>query len=105
MGGTELPLLSYKKIIIRQNSTYCTTMTYSAPAKRQLNGLQVQRRHPALGNETLLGHVQVEQVQSVVDGLDLAHLHKPVGDVLGCGGQHLCEQNVRKTKNKISSCN
>jgi hypothetical protein len=85
MGGTELPLLSYKKLSDAIQFPE-GTMTYSAPTKRQLNGLQVQRRHPALSNETLLCHVQVEQVQSVVDGFDLAHLHEPVGDVLGCGG-------------------
>ena len=33
---------------------------------------------PALADEALLRHVDVEEVEGVVDGLDLAHLYEPV---------------------------
>lgn len=61
---------------------------YRSSPQRQLDGLHVQRRHPALSNETLLRHVQIEQVQRVVNGLDLAHLYEPVLDVLRSSNQH-----------------
>ena len=59
-----------------------------AAPQRQLDRLGVGRRHPALGDQTLLRHVQVEPVERVVDGLDLAHLDEPGADVLGGGDQH-----------------
>jgi len=62
--------------------------TYGASAQSKLDGLKIEGGHPALGNQTLLGNVQVEQVQCVVDGFYLAHLHEPVGDVLSCRSQH-----------------
>jgi hypothetical protein len=48
----------------------------------------VKNRHPALGDQTLMRHVQVEQVQRVVNRLDLADFHEPVLEVLGSGDQH-----------------
>ncbi|CAN7977326.1 unnamed protein product, partial [Ixodes persulcatus] len=62
--------------------------THSAPAQCKLDLLEVRDCTPALCDEALLGDVQVEQVQGVVDGFDLAHLHKPVLDVLGRSHQH-----------------
>ena len=45
--------------------------------ERQLDGLDVRGRDPTLGDQTLLSHVQVEEVEGVVDGLDLADLDEP----------------------------
>ena len=56
---------------------------FSSPSERKLNGFYVDDRDPALGDQTLLCDVQVEVVQSVVDGLDLANLDEPDLDVLG----------------------
>ena len=53
-----------------------------------MNRFQIGDRNPALGNQALLRHVQVEEIQRVVDGLDLAHLDEPVLDVLGRSDQH-----------------
>lgn len=53
-----------------------------------MNGLNVQGGDPALGDQALLGDVQVEEVEGVVDGLDLADLHEPDLDVLGRSHQH-----------------
>lgn len=48
-----------------------------AAPQGQLDGLQVEPWDPALGDQTLLAGVQVEEVERVVDGLDLADLHEP----------------------------
>ena len=59
--------------------------TYRATPERQLDVLQIQDGNPALGYETLLRHVQVEQVQRMINRLYLSHLHEPVLYVLrGC---------------------
>jgi hypothetical protein len=62
-------------------------VAYSSSPEGQLNGLQVQNRHPALRNQTLLGYIQVEQVQCVVNGFNLAHFNEPVLDVLCSSNQ------------------
>lgn len=49
----------------------------------QLNSFDVGSWNPALGNQTLLSDIQVEVVESVIDGLDLANLDEPNLDVLG----------------------
>ncbi len=60
--------------------TNCVTSPYSSPPECCMNCLQVRYRNPALGNETLLRHVQVEEVERVVDGLDLPDFDEPVLD-------------------------
>ena len=58
--------------------------TDRATPESLLNAVEVCHRTPALCDETLVGDVQVEHVEGVVDGLDLAHLDEPHLDVLGC---------------------
>ena len=57
-------------------------------AQRQLDRFCVGRWHPALGDQAFLRYVQVEPVERMVDGLDLAHLDEPSADVFGGGDQH-----------------
>ena len=57
-------------------------------AQRQLDRFCVGRWHPALGDQAFLRYVQVEPVERVVYGLDLAHLDEPSADVFGGGDQH-----------------
>jgi hypothetical protein len=74
-------------------------MAYSSPPEGQLNGLQVQNRHPALRDQTLLGHIQVKQVQCVIDGFDLAHFHEPVLDVFCSSNQDSVSVVLSLTQN------
>ena len=61
-------------------------VAYGSAAQRHLDLLEVVDWTPALADEALLRHVQVEHVQRVIDRLDLAHLDEPLLDVLG--GRH-----------------
>ncbi len=63
-------------------------LTYSAWLESLLYLWQVIDGAPALCDQTLLCHIQVEHVQCVVDGFDLAHLDEPNLDVLGSCYQH-----------------
>lgn len=78
---------------------------YRSPAQCQLDSLQVQGRHPALGDEALLRHIQIEQVQRVVDGLNLAHLHEPVFDVLGGSHENAVTVVLRLSENLVKVTN
>jgi len=49
----------------------------------QLYGFNIRGWNPAFGDQTLLSNIQVEVVESVIDGLDLANLDEPNFDVLG----------------------
>ena len=49
-------------------------MTDCSSSQCSLDFRNVLHRAPALGNETALGHVQVEHVHSMIDGLHLTHL-------------------------------
>ena len=51
--------------------------THGAACERVLRGLEVLDWQPALADETLVSHVEVEQVQRVVDRFDLAHFDQP----------------------------
>ena len=62
--------------------------THGAAAQGELDLVEVGHGAPALGDETLLGDVQVEHVERVVDGLDLTHLDEPHLDVLSSRHQH-----------------
>lgn len=57
--------------------------THRAPSERELNGVKVGDGAPDLCNQTLLSHIDVAQVQCVVDGLHLPHFDEPDADVLG----------------------
>lgn len=57
---------------------------YGATRERVLRRLEVLDRQPALADETLVGHVQVEQVERVVDGFDLAHFDEPHDQIARC---------------------
>lgn len=70
-------------------------------AQRDLNRLEVQQRHPALRDQTLLRHVQIEQVQRVVDRFDLAHLHEPILQVLGSRHQHPVPMVLRLAEHRV----
>lgn len=56
--------------------------THRAPSECKLDGVEVGDGAPDLCDQALLGHVDVAQVQGVVDGLHLAHLDEPDTDVL-----------------------
>lgn len=61
--------------------------TYRSISQSLLYIGQVGSGHPAFSDQTLLGHVHVEQVQCVVDSLHLADHDGPAGELLGHAGQ------------------
>ena len=46
-------------------------------SQSQLDGFGVGGRDPAFGDQAFSGDIQVEHVQSVVNGLDLPHFDEP----------------------------
>lgn len=56
--------------------------THRAPSECKLDGVEFSDRAPDFGNQTLLGHIYIAQVQGVVDGLHLPHFDEPDTDVL-----------------------
>lgn len=62
--------------------------THRPSAESELDGVQVRDGTPHLSNQTLLGDVDVAQVERVVDGLHLPHLDEPHPHGLGGGLQH-----------------
>ena len=48
-----------------------------------------------------MGHVQVEEVEGVIDGLDLPHLDEPQLDVLGGGRKDTLTVVVGLTDNSV----
>ena len=61
---------------------------HRATPQCQLDLVEVDDGTPALADEALVRHVEVEEVQRVVDRLHLAHLHEPHLDVLGGSDEH-----------------
>lgn len=66
-----------------------------------MDGLDVQHGNPTFGDETLLGHVQVEQVERVVNRFDFADLHEPVLEVLGGSDQHAVTMVLRLSQDGV----
>lgn len=66
--------------------SYLTT-TYRSSAQSQVDLIQIRHRAPAFRDETLLGDVQVEEIEGVVDGLELAYLDEPHPETLGGQGE------------------
>lgn len=62
-------------------------MTHRPPTQSELDGVQIRDGAPHLGDQTLLRHVDVAEVESVVDGLHLPHFDEPHSDGLGCSLQ------------------
>lgn len=62
--------------------------TYCASAQRKLYGVQVWDRTPDFSDQTLLGHINVAQVECVVDCLHLPHFDEPNPHCLRGGLQH-----------------
>lgn len=62
-------------------------MSHRSPPQSELDGVHVGDGAPHLGDQTLLGDVDVAQVEGVVDGLHLPHLDEPHSDRLGGGLQ------------------
>lgn len=58
-----------------------TAATHSAPPESKLDGIEVSNRTPHFSNQAFLGHVDVAQVQGVVNRLHLAHFDEPHTDV------------------------
>ena len=73
-------------------------VAYGSAAQRHLDLLEVVDGTPALADEALLRHVQVEHVQRVIDRLDLAHLDEPLLDVLGGRHEHTVTVVLRLTQ-------
>jgi hypothetical protein len=93
-------LATLRMIHVRSRLRQITaSVAYSSPPEGQLNGLQVQNRHPALCDQTLLGHIQVEQVQRVINGFDLAHFNEPVLDVFCSSNQDSMSMVLSLTQN------
>ena len=67
----------------------------------ELNCFNVGCWNPAFGNQTLLSDVQVEVVESVIDGLDLSNLDKPDLDVLGGRDEHAMPVVIGLPKNRV----
>jgi hypothetical protein len=72
-----------------------------APSQSHLNRRQIGGRDPALSYQTLVGHVQVEEVEGVIDGFDLPHLDEPQLDILGGGGKNTLAVVVGLTDNGV----
>lgn len=64
-----------------------SSVSHRSPAQGELDGVQVGHGTPHFGDQTLLGHVDVAQVEGVVDGLHLPHLDEPHPHRLGGGLQ------------------
>lgn len=58
-----------------------TASTHCAPPESKLDGIEVSDRTPHFSNQALLGHVDVAQVQGVVNRLHLPHFDEPDTDV------------------------
>lgn len=58
-----------------------TAHTHSASPESKLDGIEVSHRTPHFSNQALLCHVDVAQVQGVVNGLHLPHFDEPDTDV------------------------
>uniref|UniRef100_A0A1I8G7P7 DUF4455 domain-containing protein n=1 Tax=Macrostomum lignano TaxID=282301 RepID=A0A1I8G7P7_9PLAT len=56
--------------------------------ERQVNLVQIVNSAPGLGDKALVGGLNIEHVQCVVDGFDLADLDEPQAEVLGRGHEH-----------------
>lgn len=63
------------------------SVSHRSPPQSKLDGVHVGDGAPHLGDQTLLGDVDVAQVEGVVDGLHLPHLDEPHSDRLGGGLQ------------------
>lgn len=61
------------------------SVSHRSPPQSKLDGVHVGDGAPHLGDQTLLGDVDVAQVEGVVDGLHLPHLDEPHSDRLGGG--------------------
>ena len=68
---------------------------YRSTAQSHLYLLKVVDWTPTLADETFLRDVQVEHVERVVDGFDLAHLDEPYFDVLSGCHQHAMTMILR----------
>lgn len=60
-----------------------TAATHSASPESKLDGIEVSNRTPHFSNQALLCHVDVAQVQGVVNRLHLPHFDEPHTDVFG----------------------
>lgn len=56
--------------------------THRTTPESKLNGIQVSNRTPDFSDETFLGHINIAEVQSMINGFHLAHLYEPNTDVL-----------------------
>lgn len=62
-----------------------TAVTHSASPESKLDRIKVSNRAPDFSNQALLRHVDVAQVQGMVDSLHLADLDEPHTDIFsGC---------------------
>lgn len=55
--------------------------THGASSESKLDGIEVRDRTPDFSNQALLGHVNVTQVQGMVDSLHLPHFDEPDADI------------------------
>lgn len=55
---------------------------HRATSESKLNGIEVSYRTPDFSNEAFLGHINIAEVQSMVNGFHLAHLYEPNTDIL-----------------------
>lgn len=58
-----------------------TASTHSASPESKLDGIEVSNRTPHFSNQALLCHIDVAQVQGVVNRLHLPHFDEPHTDV------------------------
>ena len=81
--GPEESWGSFNRFHLVENGTDGGSTLRRTSPERHLDLFQIGSRDPAFGDQTLLGHVQVEQIQGVVDGFDLADLDEPPLDFFG----------------------
>lgn len=58
---------------------------HGASPQSELNGVQVRQGTPDFSDQTLLGDINVAEIERVVDGLHLPHFNKPHTQGLSSG--------------------
>lgn len=53
-----------------------------------MNSFQIGDWNPALSNQTFLSHIQIKEIQRVVDGLDFTNFGEPHFYILGSRNQN-----------------
>jgi hypothetical protein len=86
---------SFPRVHHVQNGRHGASAAFGSATEGELDSFHVGDGHPTFGDQTFLGHVQIEEIQRVVDGFDFTHFDEPVADVFGSGYQHAVAMVLR----------